>query len=50
MQMAAEMHMNNPEESEDESCAEAKEEEDITISEWNQLGYKWFRREDVCYI
>ncbi len=38
--------------SEDEEGDEEapKEEEDITIEEWGQLGYKWFRKEDVLYI
>lgn len=27
-----------------------KEEEDITVEEWGQLGYKWFRKEDVIYL
>ena len=27
-----------------------KEEEDITIDEWSQRGYKWFRKEDVVYL
>ena len=35
-----------PEESDDEP----KEEEDISIAEWGQLGYKWFKRDDVLYI
>jgi len=26
------------------------EEEDITIEEWGQMGYKWFRKEEVLYI
>lgn len=29
---------------------EAQSEEDISIEEWGQMGYKWFRREDVTYI
>ncbi len=28
----------------------AVEEEDITLTEWEQMGYKWFRKEDVVYI
>ena len=35
------------EEPEDERATET---EDITIEEWGQMGYKWFRREDVLYI
>ena len=27
-----------------------KEEEDISIDEWSQLGYKWFTKEDVVYL
>ena len=37
-----------------EPCAvedeKPKEEEDISIQEWSQLGYKWFKHEDVMYI
>ena len=33
--------------SEDEG---ANEDEDITIDEWSQMGYKWFKRDDVLYI
>ncbi len=33
-----------------EGDAEALSEEDISIEEWGQMGYKWFRREDVTYI
>jgi hypothetical protein len=29
---------------------EAQSDEDISIMEWGQMGYKWFRREDVTYI
>jgi hypothetical protein len=29
---------------------EPKEDEDISIEEWGQLGYKWFKKEDVLYI
>ena len=28
----------------------ALSEEDISIEEWGQMGYKWFKREDVAYI
>jgi hypothetical protein len=27
-----------------------KEEEDISIDEWSQLGYKWFKKEEVVYL
>jgi hypothetical protein len=27
-----------------------KEEEDISIDEYYQLGYKWFKKEDVVYL
>jgi hypothetical protein len=27
-----------------------REDEDITIEEWDQLGYKWFKKEDVVYL
>jgi hypothetical protein len=26
------------------------EEEDVTIDEWSQLGYKWFKKEEVVYL
>jgi hypothetical protein len=26
------------------------EEEDISIDEWSQRGYKWFQKEDVVYL
>jgi hypothetical protein len=26
------------------------EEEDVTIDEWGQLGYKWFKKEEVVYL
>ncbi len=29
---------------------EAQSDEDISIQEWGQMGYKWFKREDVTYI
>lgn len=29
---------------------EAVSEEDISLEEWSQMGYKWFRRDDVVYI
>jgi len=35
------------------SCSsedEAQSDEDISIQEWGQMGYKWFKREDVTYI
>jgi hypothetical protein len=35
---------------EDSSGEEAKSDEDISIEEWGQMGYKWFRREEVTYI
>ena len=27
-----------------------KEEEDISIDEWSQRGYKWFKKEEVVYL
>lgn len=47
MEAAALAHMQAPDSEEDEA---PKEEEDISLQEWEQLGYKWFRREDVTYI
>ena len=29
---------------------EAQSDEDICIQEWGQLGYKWFKGDDVAYI
>ena len=26
------------------------EEEDITLEEWSQLGYKWFRKDEMAYV
>ncbi|MBV5268396.1 MAG: hypothetical protein JZU67_07880 [Burkholderiaceae bacterium] len=26
------------------------EEEDITLDEWAQLGYKWFKKDEMVYI
>jgi hypothetical protein len=26
------------------------EEEDVSIDEWGQLGYKWFKKEEVVYL
>jgi hypothetical protein len=47
MEQEAERRLAEP----DDSPSEApREEEDISIQEWDQLGYKWFRREDVLYI
>ena len=37
-------------EPDDSPCEAPKEEEDISIEEWGQMGYKWFRREEVLYI
>ena len=47
MELAAVARME-AESSEDET--EARSEEDISIEEWGQMGYKWFRREEVSYI
>jgi len=33
--------------SEDEG---ADENDDITLDEWSQMGYKWFKRDEVIYI
>lgn len=41
--------MDEPDEVPDDDGA-PKEEEDISIEEWGQLGYKWFKREDVLYV
>ena len=48
MEQAAEerMHAGLSEEEGDAALSE----EDISIEEWGQMGYKWFRREDVTYI
>ena len=47
MEAAALAHMQAPDSDEDEA---PKEDEDISLQEWEQLGYKWFKREDVTYI
>ena len=47
MERKATAHMNDPaESSEDEPC----DEEDLSIEEWGQLGYRWFKQEEVHYI
>jgi hypothetical protein len=47
MERATAEFMNDPAESSDD---EPREEEDISIEEWGQLGYKWFKYEEVHYI
>jgi hypothetical protein len=27
-----------------------KEDEDITLDEWSQMGYKWFTRQEAVYL
>lgn len=49
MELAAAAHMEEAESSDDDADG-ARSEEDISIEEWGQMGYKWFRREDVSYI
>ena len=34
----------------EESDSSAREEDDITIETWNQLGYNWFGKNDCVYI
>jgi hypothetical protein len=48
MEAAARAHMEAPDSDADEAAP--KEDEDISLQEWEQLGYKWFKREDVTYI
>jgi hypothetical protein len=38
------------EDDEPDPCDAPTEEEDITIEEWGQLGYKWFKRDEVLYL
>ena len=40
-------HMQEPADEEDDA---PREEEDISLLEWAQLGYKWFKRDEVTYI
>jgi hypothetical protein len=47
MEQEVERRLAEPDDSPSE---EPREEEDISIQEWDQMGYKWFRREDVLYI
>jgi len=47
MEKAAAEFMSDPAESEEEVV---DEQEDISIEEWAQLGYKWFKQEEVHYI
>lgn len=49
MERTASEFINDPAES-DEDEGEPKEHEDISIEEWAQLGYKWFKQEEVHYI
>jgi hypothetical protein len=47
------MERESAEKAEQESSSsgdEAQSDEDISIQEWGQMGYKWFKREDVAYI
>lgn len=39
---------NEEEDSEDEAVP--VEEQDISLQEWEQMGYKWFRNEECVYI
>ena len=48
MEREVRRRMDEPDAPDDESAP--KEEEDISIEEWGQLGYKWFKREDVLYV
>ena len=51
MEAEAKERMEAPLEEEDRLPGEmVKEEEDISIDEWGQLGYKWFQKEDVVYL
>ncbi len=40
--------MDDPEQSEDERVVD--EEDDISIQDWSQMGYKWFKQDDIFYI
>ena len=47
IERAVEEHMRAPAEEDQET---PKEEEDITLDEWAQMGYKWFKKDEVIYI
>ena len=49
IELETKLRMEN-EDSTGSSEDEAQSDEDISIQEWGQMGYKWFRREDVTYI
>lgn len=50
MEAAAKAHMEAPLTEEDFLPEEIiREEEDISVEEWSQRGYKWFQREDLIY-
>lgn len=34
----------------DEEQRSPREEEDITLEEWSQLGYKWFKKDEMVYV
>jgi hypothetical protein len=38
------------EEETDDEGGRVCEEEDITLEEWSQLGYKWFRKDEMAYV
>ena len=37
-------------EADEEEDQKVCEEEDITLEEWSQLGYKWFKKDEMVYI
>ena len=43
-------HLRREEEDADDDPRAPCEEEDITLEEWSQLGYKWFKKDDMVYI
>ena len=51
-EMESKARMDSPLGGEDLSFPEelVDEEEDISIDEWSQMGYKWFNKEEVIYL
>ena len=49
MEDAARARMEE-EDTEDDDEGRACEEEDITLEEWSQMGYKWFRKDEMAYV
>ncbi len=49
-QIEKETRKREENEADSSSGDEAQSDEDISLQEWGQMGYKWFKREEVSYI